>query len=181
MLAGNHDLGLVTFLNLISTQGGDAPSGYAARRPEPPLWEEDVTGGDNEGNGEAVGAHVGMHLQGRRWGASARASTSTSTSASADVTTNAFESEATFASYGVAPGDRAGLLAAMPAAHKALLASLEFVVELDGVTDHQHPEVTRLVAVHAGLQSARPVREQLAALRARTVDRQWVVGGLCTR
>lgn len=173
LLAGNHDLGLVTFLNLIPVQGGDALRGYDARRPEPPLWE-DTQGAEGEGKAERAGAalaHVGMHLQGRRWGARVRAGTRTS---GPEVTTNAFESEPTFASYGVETGDREGLLAAMPDSHKQLLASLEFVVEMDGVTDDQHPEVTKLIAVHAGLVSSQPVREQVASLRAKTVDRQWV-------
>lgn len=157
ILAGNHDLGLVTFLNLIPIQGGDAPEGYDARRPEPPLW------GDND---------VGMHLQGRRWGASP--SPSTSTTNENQVIVNAFESETTFASYGVEPGDRDGLLAAMPDAHKKLLESLEFIVELNDVTDDTHPEVRRLIAVHAGLESTRSVDEQVASLREKTVNEQWV-------
>lgn len=53
----------------------------------------------------------------------------------------------------VPAGDRAGLLAAMPEAHKALLSSLEFVVEIDGVTDRTNPEITRIIAVHAGLEA----------------------------
>ena len=157
ILAGNHDLGWATFLHLLPVQGGDAPDGYDARRPEPPLWEEDE-------------AWVGMHLQGRRWGAGP---ISSSTSHGVKIN-NAFESEATFQSYGVQPGDRAGLLAAMPEAHKRLLASLDFVVEMEGVADDFHPEVTRLVAVHAGLESTRPVQEQMASLRAKTVNKQWL-------
>jgi len=153
VLAGNHDFGLSTFLKIIPNTGGDVPDGWTnERRPEPPLWEDDV--GD---------AHVGMHLQGRRWGASAAGMV------------NAFESESTFSSYRVkSPGDRNSLLAAMPATHKALLASMEFVVEIEGVSDAHSPKIDTLIAVHAGLEFDVPVDEQLAELRARTVDSKWI-------
>ena len=115
LLAGNHDLAMSLFLGLVDhDSGGKVPDGWSnSRRREPPLWVDD-TGGD---------AHVEMHLQGRRWGGSA------------EGVENAFNSEATFMSFGVAPGDRAGLLAAMPDSHKTLLSSLEFVVEIEGVVD----------------------------------------------
>lgn len=165
LLAGNHDLGLMTFLNLIEIEGGDAPLGFVARRPEPPLCH-DVNAGER-----AEGKEIGMHLQGRRWGAPPLGSTKGVTAKT--HVTNAFESEATFASYGVEPGDRVGLLAAMPDAHKKLLASLEFVVEMDDVTDDHHPEVKKLIAVHAGLLSA-PVNEQVEKLQKRIVNEQWI-------
>jgi hypothetical protein len=123
-------------------------------------WWEDPSG---------AARHVGMHLQGRRWGAVRGAGAGAGAG-----TANAFESHPTFASYGVAPGDLSGLLAAMPAAHMRVLASLELVVEAEGVTDHENPQVRRLVAVHAGLESDRPSGPQVAALRTRRVDRQWM-------
>ena len=153
VLAGNHDLAFATFLGLLPITGGDVPDGWTNdRRAEPPLWQ-DNNGGD---------VHVGMHLQGRRWGGSGVGKE------------NAFESEATFISYGVEPGDRDGLLAALPDSHKSLLSSMQFVVELDGVMDEHNPEVDRIVAVHAGLESNVPLDDQLLALRSRTIDRAWL-------
>jgi hypothetical protein len=87
---------------------------------------------------------------------------------------NAFNSEATFMSFGVAPGDRAGLLAAMPDSHKTLLSSLEFVVEIEGVVDDHNSEVDTILAVHAGLESDSPLEGQMAGLRRRLVDRKWL-------
>ena len=154
LLAGNHDLAMSLFLGLVDhDSGGKVPDGWSnSRRREPPLWVDD-TGGD---------AHVEMHLQGRRWGGSA------------EGVENAFNSEATFMSFGVAPGDRAGLLAAMPDSHKTLLSSLEFVVEIEGVVDDHNSEVDTILAVHAGLESDSPLEGQMAGLRRRLVDRKWL-------
>ena len=49
-------------------------------------------------------------------------------------------------------GDLSGLLAAMPAAHTRVLASLELVVEAEGVTDHENPQVRRLVVWRCNLR-----------------------------
>jgi hypothetical protein len=73
-------------------------------------------------------------------------------------------------------GDREKLLAALPEKHKALLASMEFVVEIDGVSDDDNPKVDALIAVHAGLESDVPVDEQLVALRTKVETTQWVEG-----
>lgn len=152
VLAGNHDFAMGCFVR--ATAGGVAADDWTnSRRPEPPLWRDDR--GD---------AHVNMHLQGRRWGAS-----------SEDLA-NAFGSERTFSSYGVNMGDRDGLLAAMPENHKALLASMEFVVEIDGVSDDENPIIDALIGIHAGLESDITVNEQLVALRAKVVTAQWLEG-----
>lgn len=152
VLAGNHDFAMGCFVR--ATAGGVAADDWTnSRRPEPPLWRDDR--GDT---------HVNMHLQGRRWGGTAEDSA------------NAFESERTFHSYGVDAGDREKLLAALPEKHKALLASMEFVVEIDGVSDDDNPKVDALIAVHAGLESDVPVNEQLVALRTKVETTQWVEG-----
>ena len=152
VLAGNHDFAMGCFVR--ATVGGVAADDWTnSRRPEPPLWRDDR--GDT---------HVNMHLQGRRWGGSAEDSA------------NAFESERTFSSYGVNHGDRDGLLAALPEKHKALLASMEFMVEIDGVSDDENPKVDALIAIHAGLESDVPLNEQLVALRTKVETAQWVEG-----
>jgi hypothetical protein len=79
-------------------------------------------------------------------------------------------------------GDRAALLAAMPAEHLAFLRAMTWVhaCELppgahgaplaDGGTECAQ----RLIAVHAGLLHDVPVAEQLAALQARVASRSFV-------
>jgi len=77
-----------------------------------------------------------------------------------------YDSEATFASYGVEFGDLAGLAAAMPLAHKKFLANLPWVVE------HSHTLI-----VHAGMDPLTPTDMQLKILRQRdfTLNRpQWL-------
>jgi len=67
-----------------------------------------------------------------------------------------YQSETTFASYGVSPGDFEGLGDAIPDDHATLLASLPWVVE--------HP---RVICVHAGLTPELPTPTQLQVLRHR--------------
>ena len=67
-----------------------------------------------------------------------------------------YQCETTFASYGVAAGDFAGLARAVPDDHARLLAGLPWVVE--------HPE---LIVVHAGLVPELPTETQLQMLRQR--------------
>ena len=153
-LAGNHDLGFATFLGLIPIKGGAVAEGeFKPRRAEYPLWQ-DVS---------EKQAHIGMHLQGRRWGAFSREGS--------EDGINAFDSHATFASYSAAPGDREDLLRKMPEEHKKLLASLEFVVEVEDVDEHGK----KLIAVHAGLEEGEcPFDVQMTALRERRVDQAWI-------
>lgn len=78
-----------------------------------------------------------MHLQGVRYAARAG---------------SVFDSAPTFASYGVAYGDREGLLRAMPPAHLEFLCNLRWIVKLRG-------NIGDVLCVHAGLED-----ESLAAL-----------------
>ena len=57
---------------------------------------------------------------------------------------------------------------------RALLSSLEFVVEIEGVVDDHNSEVDTILAVHAGLESDSPLEGQMAGLRRRLVDRKWL-------
>lgn len=77
-----------------------------------------------------------------------------------------YDSETTFASYGVAHGDLAGLHQAVPPRHQQLLAGLPWVVE--------HP---RALFVHAGLDPNTPFAVQLRILHQKdfTLTRpQWL-------
>jgi serine/threonine protein phosphatase 1 len=78
-----------------------------------------------------------IHPEGRRW-------------------PGIYESEPTFASYGVPHGDRTGLLAALPPDHQAFFLDLPWVVE--------HPEY---LFVHSGFVPDVPLAEQLRFLHAR--------------
>ena len=152
-LAGNHDFAFATFLGLIPITGGAVEEGeFKPRRAEYPLWEDT----------SSKQAHLGMHLQGRRWGAFSREGFNDGI--------NAFDSHATFTSYSAAPGDREDLLKKVPVEHKKILESLEFVVEVEDAEEHGK----KLVAVHAGLETDCPFDVQMTALRQRRVDQAWV-------
>ena len=67
-----------------------------------------------------------------------------------------YDSESTFQSYGVPPGDLEALADAMPATHKDFIAGLPWAVE--------HPAY---LIVHAGLLPEQPYLTQLESLRRR--------------
>ena len=93
-----------------------------------------------------------------------------------------YNSDATFASYGVPFGDLQGLHDALPETHRQFLANLPWVVE--------HPEY---LIVHAGLDSYSPYEMQLKILRQKDFslnrpqwlcDKQFAEGDLpegCTK
>lgn len=149
-IAGNHELALCTFLGLWPVDPAEADAAAAAYEPprggEAPLYA---------GPGAA-----GMHLQGRRYANAGPICT--------------YDSQSTYASYGVGYGDRAGLQAAVPAAVQAFLAGLRWsygcALPQPGCCDVGEP-AERLLAVHAGLVSAELLGPQLARMRARGLDR----------
>lgn len=137
-LCGNHDFALAAFLGLLGEPGADlsatwrAPGEAAAKMADERLYA-----------GPGLEA---MHLQGARYA----------------VEGGVFNSAPTFASYGAPFGDRAALLAAMPAAHQDFLRGLDWISEISS-------EVGEVVSVHAGLED-QPEAEMLrtvAALRAK--------------
>lgn len=67
-----------------------------------------------------------------------------------------YDSEPTFRSYGVEPGDLEGLARAIPPEHKEFLTTMPWVVE--------HPEN---IFVHAGLDANQPTEMQLRILHAK--------------
>jgi hypothetical protein len=163
-LVGNHDFSMASFLGLVAGVDGAASDAHAAahnpwRSGELPLYT---------GPGAA-----GMHLQGRRWA-----------NAGED---KLYFSDRTFESYGVEFGDRGGLLAALPEAHKAFLRGLDFAHECalplacaftplacatavaeggQGARVEEEP-ARRLVALHAGLDEREGMDAQLARMAAR--------------
>jgi hypothetical protein len=102
---------------------------------------------------------AGMHLQGRRWANGGPV--------------KVYYSDKTCASYGVAFGDRAALLAALPDAHQAFLRDLAFAHEcaLPLACEADAAEPARwLIALHAGLDSREAIAPQLARMAARDVS-----------
>ena len=95
-----------------------------------------------------------MHYQGRRWGG--------------DYTYNP---DSTFNSYGLSfaiaeePSDHAAFLAAVPESHKTFLQNMEWIVDLPTSF-----APGRVVAVHAGLNTTRPLTPQIDQLLARHYD-----------
>jgi len=156
-LAGNHDFAMMAFLGLGVTQHlqCDTSAAYNPWRKEPELWQA--------AEGTHVCAAETMHLQGRRWGALGNS-----------TNRNAFDSAPTFASYGVAEGDRVGLQAALPQSHQRFLADLVWVHECELACDPHRPEIQRLIAVHAGLESSSSVDEQVSALTRRDASKPWI-------
>jgi hypothetical protein len=139
-IAGNHDLALALFLGLV-------PPGT---QPDLSFTQANLRDIDRlfplySGPGRET-----MHVQGFRYGM-----------------VDLYECKATFRSYGVEPGDRTGLLNAMPLHHQEFLRQLPWVVDL------KH-DVGRVLAVHSGLvsSSTTPLDEQLQVLHARDVAQQ---------
>lgn len=146
-IAGNHDFGMASFLGLIPARPSSFESALtldATRDPtyQSGFWTHDVPGG--------------MHYQGRRWGFSP-----------ADI----YDTANTFKSYGIegpaeGPELREELLAAVPVAHKELLAGMHWVVELECTRFDGHDPL-KIVCVHAGLSADKDAAAQLEALRLR--------------
>ena len=167
-LAGNHDFGMAAFLGLVSSPKEANGNGYKPWRPEPELWTPPAI--DRAGPDTAISgcSDIDMHLHGRRWGASSRPGFP-----------NVFASGTTFASYGIQEGDREGLVSAVPAEHKMFLSELLWVYESDLNLQTEPRNSTgiatkRLMACHAGLESSRPVEEQLDFLKRRDASQCWL-------
>jgi hypothetical protein len=133
-LSGPHEFAAASFLGLLKP-----PAGFDAQKTQE---RQPGEGKAAEGEGvedrlwEGPGANS-MHVQGRRWAAPS----------------NPFNSSSTFASYGVAYGDREALLRAMPAEHKEFLKDLPWVVEH---TDY--------IFLHGSLSTSEPLDTQLESL-----------------
>lgn len=171
ILAGNHDSSMMFFLGLVP-----APEGFSFRS----TWEHEHRYANSAKEGLWCGASntprespddadyqqaCAMHYQGRRWGGILP-----------EYGDSVYDAAATFRSYGVRIGDREGLLRAMPPHHIQVLRSMVCV----------HEEVLyggwHVIAVHAGLESTKPVAEQLAMLHSwEAVARESRAAPLCDR
>ncbi|XP_062006757.1 tyrosine-protein phosphatase RLPH2-like [Rosa rugosa] len=141
-IAGNHDFSFAGFLRVLPPP----PDGSEFREG----WKEFEDNEEREGWFKGEG-YEGMHLQGRRWAGSKNS-----------------DAGPTFESYGV-PHGSADLVKAVPDDHKKFLADMVWVheeddvcVEIEGETKH-----CKLIAVHAGLEKDKDVKQQLEFLKAR--------------
>eukprot|EP00301_Raphidiophrys_heterophryoidea_P026419 c9118_g1_i2.p1 GENE.c9118_g1_i2~~c9118_g1_i2.p1 ORF type:complete len:286 (-),score=65.69 c9118_g1_i2:205-1062(-) len=138
-IAGNHDMAMGAFLGVY---------------PEPKSGFKETWVNDNRKDKEGwwssrdPAEEARVHLQGRRWAATA----------------DLFAARSTFASYGVAFQDRTALLLAVPDNHKAFIRDLPWIVELEGLWGEQ------VVCVHAGLVEHEDYHTQVALLRNRDVS-----------
>jgi len=140
-LAGNHDFAFAAFLGVLPASGVRFSS----------TWEEFQHNEEREGWWTGPGQDD-IHLQGRRWGGKMKAAFNKTRNG--PYQGSIYDSSATFESYGVAHGDREGLLAAVPDNHKEFLRNLVWIHEQEGEeTEDPETSYTKLIAVHAGLES----------------------------
>lgn len=159
-LAGNHDFSFAAFVGALPP----APEGFRAAD----TWRGYESEALREGWWSGPG-YEEMHLQGRRWGGTIRDKVSPKGHPYKGST---YDAAPTFESYGIAHGDRDGLVAALPDSHKEFLRNLLWVYEQEEEEEQGEGEsaYTKLIAVHAGLEMDKPVEGQLALLRARDVS-----------
>ncbi|XP_052171985.1 tyrosine-protein phosphatase RLPH2-like [Diospyros lotus] len=153
-LCGNHDLAFAAFVGVL---------------PPPPdpseTWKEYAASEDREGWYKGDG-YENMHLQGRRWAGSIKVRFNTVKGT--EYKGSIYDAGPTFESYGV-PHGSADLMKAVPDEHKKFLADLVWVHEEDDVCIETEEGVkhNKLIAVHAGLERGKGVKEQLQFLKAR--------------
>ncbi|XP_057777827.1 tyrosine-protein phosphatase RLPH2-like [Salvia miltiorrhiza] len=155
-LCGNHDLAFAAFLGLLPSpvDGSD----FSA------TWEEYAMNEERERWYKGEG-YENMHLQGRRW---AGRMIGFNRAKNTDYQGSIYDAAPTFQSYGV-PHGSAELRKAVPDEHKKFLADLVWVHEEDNVSIETEKGVQncKLIAVHAGLEKGKGVKEQLNYLRAK--------------
>ncbi|CAM6123187.1 unnamed protein product [Calypogeia fissa] len=154
-LAGNHDFAFMACLGILPTP----PPGFSFSS----TWKEYTQNEDREGWWTGPGQDE-IHVQGRRWAGHIKVKMNLKKGMAYMGST--YDAAPTFESYGVAHGDREGLIAAVPDHHKKFLQDLVWVHEQDG-EDTGNPETSysKLIAVHAGFEKGRPIEDQIAALR----------------
>ncbi|VVA21892.1 PREDICTED: serine/threonine phosphatase [Prunus dulcis] len=156
-LSGNHDLAFAAFVGVL---------------PKPLDGSEfSVTWKEYEANEEREGWFKGdgyerMHLQGRRWAGSMK--DKFNAVKNTQYKGSIYDAGPTFASYGV-PHGSADLVKAVPDEHKKFLADMVWVHEEDDVCVETEDGIKycKLIAVHAGLEKDKDVKQQLEFLRAR--------------
>ncbi|MBA0838151.1 hypothetical protein Goarm_010240 [Gossypium armourianum] len=168
---------------------------YCDRGPDTrkETWMEYADNEEREGWYKGEG-YEKMHLQGRRWGGWIKAKFNAAKGV--DYKGSIYDAAPTFESYGVAHGSSEintlrcsflkwllrlvlshailveileELMKAVPEAHKKFLADMVWVHEEDDVCIETQEGVKhcKLIAVHAGLERGKNVREQLEFLKAR--------------
>ncbi|KAG4397083.1 hypothetical protein AAZX31_10G063600 [Glycine max] len=107
-----------------------------------------------------------MQLQGRRW--SGKIKVKFNTVKGTEYQGSIYDAGPTFESYGVLHAS-ADLVKAVPDDHKKFLADLVWVHEEDDVFVNTDDGVKccKLIAVHAGLEKGKDLKEQLKLLKAR--------------
>ncbi|KAM1184339.1 hypothetical protein ACFX2I_013737 [Malus domestica] len=107
-----------------------------------------------------------MHLQGRRLGGKIKAKFNATKGT--EYKRSIYNDGPTFESYGV-PHGSANLVKAVPDKHKKFLSDMVWVHEEDNVCIETADRIKhcRLIAVHAGLEKDKDVKQQLAFLKAK--------------
>ncbi|KAK7345385.1 hypothetical protein VNO77_15989 [Canavalia gladiata] len=156
-IAGNHDFAFAAFLHLLPPPPDGSPFSEG--------WKEYEASEEREGWFKGDG-YENMQLQGRRWSGTIKAKFNTSRGI--DYMGSIYDAAPTFESYGV-PHGSADLVKAVPDEHKKFLADLVWVHEEDDVFMNTDDGVKccKLIAVHAGLEKGKDVKEQLKLLKAR--------------
>ncbi|XP_065856137.1 tyrosine-protein phosphatase RLPH2-like [Euphorbia lathyris] len=156
-LSGNHDLAFAAFLRVLPEPGNGVSfeEGWKA-------YEENE---DNEGWYKGFG-YENMHLQGRRWAGSPKVRIIPPIKT--EIKGSIYDAAPTFESYGV-PHGSSDLMNAVPDEHKKFLADLVWVHEEEDVCIENEEGIQhcKLIAVHAGLEKAKNVEEQLKCLKAK--------------
>lgn len=156
-LSGNHDLAFAAFLRLLPPppDGSDFKEG----------WREYEDNEEREGWFKGDG-YEEMYLQGRRWAGKIKAKFNAAKGT--EYQGSIYDAGPTFESYGV-PHGSADLVKAVPDEHKKFLADMVWVHEEDDVCIETEDGIKqcRLIAVHAGLERDKDVKEQLKHLKDR--------------
>ncbi|PON42826.1 Serine/threonine-specific protein phosphatase/bis(5-nucleosyl)-tetraphosphatase, partial [Parasponia andersonii] len=156
-LSGNHDLAFAAFVGVLPLppDGSEFSEG----------WREYEETEEREGWFSGDG-YERMHLQGRRWAGKIKAQFNVAKGTRYQG--SIYDAGPTFESYGV-PHGSADLVKAVPDEHKKFLADLVWVHEEDDVCIETGDGIKhcKLIAVHAGLERDKDVKEQLKFLKAR--------------
>ncbi|XP_047977769.1 tyrosine-protein phosphatase RLPH2-like [Salvia hispanica] len=155
-LCGNHDFAFSAFLGLLPAPV-DA-SDFSA------TWTEYAMNEERERWYKGHG-YENMHLQGRRW---AGRMIGFNRAKNTDYQGSIYDAAPTFESYGV-PHGSAELMKVVPDEHKKFLADLVWIHEEENVSIETEKGLQncKLIAVHAGLEKGKGVKEQLDYLKAK--------------
>ncbi|KAG8648653.1 tyrosine-protein phosphatase RLPH2-like isoform X2 [Manihot esculenta] len=156
-LSGNHDLAFAAFLGVLPEPGNGASFKEG--------WKEYEVNEEREGWYKGAG-YENMYLQGRRWAGTIKVRFNATKGT--EYKGSIYDAGPTFESYGV-PHGSADLMKVVPDEHKRFLADLVWVHEEENVCIESEEGIKhcKLIAVHAGLEKAKNVEEQLKFLKAK--------------